>query len=951
MKLNVVMFTRKFFRTFFLAPLALLLLLTASPAQKESAAPRAGFVVNTLNDDTTDDAFCTLREAINAANNTGGSNTNCGALSSADDTITFSVSGTIALASTLPSILSGQGTLTIDGTGQNITISGNAAVRVFVLDDPSANLTLQKVTIADGRAFGSEFGGGIVNVGTLTVTNSTFSDNNVGYDPFGSGGIVFGGGIYNEGTLTVINSTFSGNNTYGNGDGPGTFGYGAGIYNAGTASVINSTFFGNEIGAGFGAGIGNGGTLTVINSTFFDNSGGLSGGIDNVGTLTVINSTFFNNLGGASIRNDFGTVAMRNTIVANPTNQPTANCSGTITDGGGNLQFGGFVANSCGGTITTGDPKLVGHANNGGPTETMALQVGSAAIDAGTDFTTLNGAIDSSVTTVTVTDGTSIPASVGFLIQIDSEQMSVTSKSTNTLTVVRGANGTSQASHNNGAAVNPAFDQRGTGFPRKVGSAADIGAYELLSFPTAGCPVTISIGSATITFACVTQAGQTTFDGNDPASNGALPNGYTLCPTCPSYDITTTATYTAPVTVCLAVPASINQSTYSTLKLMHGESGQLVDRTTSHFTDGGGQRWVCGSVNALSPFGLATGQTPTTANGTVTGRIVDSNGNAIEGAVIRMSGTQNRKTITDSQGNYNFFEVETNGFYTVTPSRADFGFVPTSRSFSQVGQRTEAAFTGDALAETANPLDTAEFFVRQQYVDVLGRDPDESGFNYWSNQILGCGGNAACMHARRRDVAAAFFVEDEFQLTGSFLYGLYKAGLGRRPFYQEFANDRPLVVGGPNLEQARQAFAQDFVGRPAFVSRYQSQVTAETFVDALLENVRQTSGLDLSAQRGNIIGNYELGTSVNESRSLALRHVIEQAAFQQREYNAAFVLTEYFAYLRRDPDARGYAFWLEVLNNREPGNYRGMVCSFITSEEYQNRFSRIVSRSNGECGN
>jgi hypothetical protein len=79
--------------------------------------------------------------------------------------------------------------------------------------------------------------------------------------------------------------------------------------------------------------------------------------------------------------------------------------------------------------------------------------------------------------------------------------------------------------------------------------------------------------------------------------------------------------------------------------------------------------------------------------------------------------------------------------------------------------------------------------------------------------------------------------------------------------------------------------------------------------------------------------------------------VIEQAAFQQREYNAAFVLTEYFAYLRRDPDSRGYAFWLEVLNNREPGNYRGMVCSFITSEEYQNRFSRIVSHSNGECGN
>jgi hypothetical protein len=65
---------------------------------------------------------------------------------------------------------------------------------------------------------------------------------------------------------------------------------------------------------------------------------------------------------------------------------------------------------------------------------------------------------------------------------------------------------------------------------------------------------------------------------------------------------------------------------------------------------------------------------------------------------------------------------------------------------------------------------------------------------------------------------------------------------------------------------------------------------------------------------------------------------------------AAFVLTEYFAYLHRDPDQGGYDFWLNALNNSEPGNYRGMVCSFITSTEYQHRFSAVVSHSNGECG-
>jgi hypothetical protein len=62
------------------------------------------------------------------------------------------------------------------------------------------------------------------------------------------------------------------------------------------------------------------------------------------------------------------------------------------------------------------------------------------------------------------------------------------------------------------------------------------------------------------------------------------------------------------------------------------------------------------------------------------------------------------------------------------------------------------------------------------------------------------------------------------------------------------------------------------------------------------------------------------------------------------------VQMEYFGYLRRDTDADGYRFWLDVLNNRDAGNYRGMVCSFLTSTEYQRRFGTVVTRSNSECG-
>jgi len=61
------------------------------------------------------------------------------------------------------------------------------------------------------------------------------------------------------------------------------------------------------------------------------------------------------------------------------------------------------------------------------------------------------------------------------------------------------------------------------------------------------------------------------------------------------------------------------------------------------------------------------------------------------------------------------------------------------------------------------------------------------------------------------------------------------------------------------------------------------------------------------------------------------------------------VLMEYFGYLQRDADRAGYDFWLNVLSGREQGDYRGMVCAFVTSTEYQRRFSSVVTRNNREC--
>jgi hypothetical protein len=148
--------------------------------------------------------------------------------------------------------------------------------------------------------------------------------------------------------------------------------------------------------------------------------------------------------------------------------------------------------------------------------------------------------------------------------------------------------------------------------------------------------------------------------------------------------------------------------------------------------------------------------------------------------VINLGGAQVRKTITDANGNYQFDNVDSSGFYTVTPSLANYNFSPASRSFSQIGNGTEAAFTGASTGDNVNPLDTPEYFVRQQYVDILGREPDEGGFNYWSEQINACGSDDACVRARRIGVAVAFFIENEYQMTSSVIYNLYQARVRQR---------------------------------------------------------------------------------------------------------------------------------------------------------------------------
>lgn len=250
----------------------------------------------------------------------------------------------------------------------------------------------------------------------------------------------------------------------------------------------------------------------------------------------------------------------------------------------------------------------------------------------------------------------------------------------------------------------------------------------------------------------------------------------------------------------------------------------------------------------------------------------------------------------------------------------------------------------------ANPADDAQFFVRQHYTDFLGREPDAGGLAYWTNEIAQCGTDASCIARRRIGVSAAFLTETEFQDTGSFVYRLYRSALGRRPSFAEFGGDRAQVVAGLDLEANKEAFVRTLVERPQFQQKYPAAMTAEQFSDALLASVQRSAGVDLSDQRSALIAMYD---GSDNGRAAILRRLVGDPAFVRAEYNRAFVLMQYFGYLRRDPDQGGYDFWLNVLGHKQPndqGGYRSMVCAFITSAEYQTRFGMLVTRTNGECG-
>ncbi|HWS52848.1 MAG TPA: hypothetical protein VN228_01865 [Pyrinomonadaceae bacterium] len=296
---------------------------------------------------------------------------------------------------------------------------------------------------------------------------------------------------------------------------------------------------------------------------------------------------------------------------------------------------------------------------------------------------------------------------------------------------------------------------------------------------------------------------------------------------------------------------------------------------------------------------------------------------------------------------------------------AQSGSAPTLRIVTEDGNRLPAELVyGNTKVKPVRlrpgtnvpfTIDDADFFVQQHYVDFLSRFPDQGGFAFWQNEILRCGRDAGCIDFRRQNVSAAFFLSIEFQDTGYFVYRTHKAAFGdlpgkpvpvrRESFVPEtrsIANG--IVVGQGNwaerLHANKNAYAQSFVGRGDFQTAY-AGLTPTAFVDKL--NANAGGALD-AAERQALI-NQLTANNTAAGRAAVLRAVADDQTLKEREFNKAFVLMQYFGYLKRNPDNppdrnyNGFLFWLNKLNANNGDYVRAeMVKAFILSIEYRERF-------------
>jgi hypothetical protein len=436
---------------------------------------------------------------------------------------------------------------------------------------------------------------------------------------------------------------------------------------------------------------------------------------------------------------------------------------------------------------------------------------------------------------------------------------------------------------------------------------------------------------------------------------------------------------------CITTPASAGTYTmiaeYSGAANFNGSAGSLSEQATGVFefsqatymvAEGGGSVTITvkrtGDVTKASSVKYATddgsGPSAVVPCSLVTGIALEHCDYTRAAGRLRFGVNETEKSFVVLVNQDSYIEgMETISLKLLNPSNGD-----------ALGLRATATvqIMDDPVVASGNPIDDEPTFVHQHYHDFLNREPDSSALNFWANEITSCGADAVCIEVKRNNVSAAFYLSIEFQETGYLIERLYKTAYGdfngsstlggthQLPVpivrISEFLPDTQQIGNGvivnqgnwqQQLEDNKQAFVLEFVSRERFTNAYPTSLSAAEFVRQLNVNAGGVLTEPEITQLEDAFGGPNAPSTDVVTRAQVLRSLAENQTLQQREFNRAFVLMQYFGYLRRNPDDApdtdytGYDYWLRKLE-QHGGNYVNaeMIKAFVWSSEYRQRFGQ-----------
>jgi hypothetical protein len=855
----------------------------------------------------------------------------------------------------------------------------------------NGTLTLTSSTVSGNNVTGpASNGGGIyIGNGTVNLVNSTVSGNTAS----------LGGGIFTAGnTVNITNCTISGNNAANSGGGIRNNG---GVLTLANTTVANNRSDSDNSGAEQGGGISRGaGTVTLKNTIGAGNFRGtgttrddISGAVDATSSFNLIgDGTNLIGISNGSSGNQVGSAG-----------SPINAMLGALASNGGGTQthllLPGSPAINAGSNANL-PADTVDLDGDSDTAETLPVDQRGAGFNRVVNTTVDIGAVETNYV-VSATAGTPQSATINSAFATamkatvtesgnpqNAVSVTFTAPASGASGAFPGPSATAVASTNSsGVATAPTFTANGIGGSYNV--VASIGT----SLPTALFALTNNKAStatavssspnpsnsnqsvtftATVTSAAGTPTGTVQFkDGGASIGSPQTLNGSGVA-------TFSTSSLSAGVHTITAEYSGDAGFLTSTGTLAGGQQvGSIVRFSASNYNTTEGSGFTTITVQRIGDLSQAVTvdyTTPddssamtvlpcSTANGVASSRC---DFEVSLGTLRWAAGDGASKTFTVLINQDNFVEGPETLTLTLSNLTGGAGFPVPGATTS-----TATLTIADDVSEPAtNPIDDTDTFVRQLYRDFLNRDPDAPGLAFWKDNIDKCNDPARrpagmtlvqCLEVQRINTAASFFLSIEFQNTGFFVERTYKAGFGdisppTVPVpvrFTNFLSDTQQISAGvivgqgswqAQLENNKTAFALAFVQRPAFLTRYPAPTSATALVDSWNTN----AGSVLSdSERSALISELSPSPADPNLRASVLKKIAENATLQQREFNRAFVLLQYFGFLRRNPDAApepglnfaGYNFWLNKLNQFN-GNYidAEMVKAFLSSFEYRKRF-------------